>query len=47
MLAQLAFGPHEEIVLEPLGDFNTLSERLRAEVAASNSATPLPALVSA
>jgi len=33
--------------LAPLGDFNTLSERLRAEVAASNSATPLPALVSA
>lgn len=33
--------------LEPLGDFNTLSERLRAEVAASNSATPLPSLVSA
>jgi ubiquinone/menaquinone biosynthesis C-methylase UbiE len=35
------------LALEPLGDFNTLSERLRAEVAASNSATPLPALVSA
>jgi len=33
--------------LESLGDFNTLSERLRAEVAASNSDTPLPALVSA
>jgi ubiquinone/menaquinone biosynthesis C-methylase UbiE len=33
--------------LAQLGDFNTLSERLRAEVAASNSATPLPALVSA
>jgi hypothetical protein len=32
--------------LAPLGDFNTLSGRLRAEVAASNSATPLPALVS-
>jgi ubiquinone/menaquinone biosynthesis C-methylase UbiE len=32
--------------LESLGDFNTLSGRLRAEVAASNSATPLPALVS-
>jgi ubiquinone/menaquinone biosynthesis C-methylase UbiE len=32
--------------LAPLGDFNTLSERLRAEVAASNSITPLPALVS-
>ena len=30
-----------------LGDFNTLSDRLRAEVAVSNSATPLPALVSA
>ena len=35
------------LALEPLGDFNTLSERLRAEVAASNSPTPLPALVSA
>jgi ubiquinone/menaquinone biosynthesis C-methylase UbiE len=34
------------LALESLGDFNTLSERLRAEVAASNSATPLPALVS-
>jgi ubiquinone/menaquinone biosynthesis C-methylase UbiE len=33
--------------LAPLGDFSTLSERLRAEVAASNSPTPLPALVSA
>jgi len=32
--------------VEPLGDFNTLSDRLRAEVVASNSATPLPALVS-
>jgi ubiquinone/menaquinone biosynthesis C-methylase UbiE len=32
--------------VEPLGDFNTLSERLRAEVVALNSATPLPALVS-
>ena len=32
---------------EPLGDFATLSERLRAEVAASNAGTPLPAIVSA
>ena len=29
-----------------LGDFDTLSERLRAEVAASNSTTPVPTLVS-
>jgi hypothetical protein len=32
---------------ESLGDFDTLSERLRAEVAVSNTATPLPSLVSA
>ena len=32
---------------EQLGDFNTLSERLRAEVVASNAVTPLPSLVSA
>lgn len=32
---------------ESLGDFNTLSERLRAEVAAAHVDTPLPALVSA
>ena len=33
--------------IEHLGDFDTLSERLRAEVATSNMETPLPALVSA
>jgi hypothetical protein len=33
--------------LEPLGDFETLSERLQAEVRASNTTTPLPDLVSA
>jgi SAM-dependent methyltransferase len=33
--------------LEPLGDFETLSERLQAEVQASNTTTPLPDLVSA
>jgi ubiquinone/menaquinone biosynthesis C-methylase UbiE len=32
---------------EPLGNFHTLSERLRAEVVASKSVTPLPVLVSA
>lgn len=32
---------------DSLGDFNTLSERLKTEVTASNSATPLPSLVSA
>ncbi len=32
---------------EPLGDFDTLSQRLEAEVAATNSRTPLPGLVSA
>jgi hypothetical protein len=30
-----------------LGDFATLSQRLRAEVVATNTQTPLPALVSA
>jgi ubiquinone/menaquinone biosynthesis C-methylase UbiE len=33
--------------LAPLGDFETLSERLQAEVQASNTTTPLPDLVSA
>jgi ubiquinone/menaquinone biosynthesis C-methylase UbiE len=33
--------------VESLGDFETLSERLKTELAASNSETPLPALVSA
>jgi ubiquinone/menaquinone biosynthesis C-methylase UbiE len=33
--------------LEPLGDFETLSERLRNEVSAFGTTTPLPALVSA
>ena len=33
--------------LEPLGDFETLSERLHAEVKAFNTTTPLPDLVSA
>lgn len=33
--------------LEPLGDFETLSERLHAEVKAFNTTTPLPGLVSA
>lgn len=33
--------------LDSLGDFNTLSERLKAEVAASKATTPLPTLVSA
>jgi ubiquinone/menaquinone biosynthesis C-methylase UbiE len=33
--------------LVPLGDFETLSERLQAEVQASNTTTPLPDLVSA
>jgi len=32
---------------EPLGDFDTLSERLHGEVAATNAQTPLPSLVSA
>ena len=34
------------LALEPLGDFNTLSERLRAEVVAAGASTPLPSLVS-
>ena len=33
--------------LEPLGDFDTLSERLHAEVKASKATTPLPDLISA
>jgi SAM-dependent methyltransferase len=33
--------------IEKLGDFDTLSERLRAEVATSNSKIPLPSLLSA
>ncbi len=33
--------------LEPLGDFETLSERLKAEVKAFKTTTPLPDLVSA
>jgi ubiquinone/menaquinone biosynthesis C-methylase UbiE len=33
--------------LEPLGDFETLSERLQTEVKAFKTTTPLPALVSA
>ena len=33
--------------LEPLGDFETLSERLHAEVKAFHTATPLPDLASA
>jgi SAM-dependent methyltransferase len=33
--------------LEPLGDFDTLSDRLHAEVKAFNTTTPLPDLVSA
>ena len=33
--------------LDSLGDFNTLSQRLQAEVAAASTGTPLPALVSA
>jgi hypothetical protein len=33
--------------LEPLGDFETLSERLHAEVNALNTTTPLPDLASA
>ena len=32
---------------ESLGDFDTLSERLKAELVASNAVAPLPALVSA
>lgn len=36
-----------DLPLDSLGDFNTLSERLRAEVAASKATTPLPTLVSA
>jgi hypothetical protein len=32
---------------ESLGDFDTLSERLKGEIAASNAGTPLPTLVSA
>jgi SAM-dependent methyltransferase len=35
------------LVLEPLGDFDTLSDRLQAEVRALKTATPLPDLVSA
>jgi ubiquinone/menaquinone biosynthesis C-methylase UbiE len=33
--------------LEPLGDFDTLSDRLQTEVKAMKTTTPLPALVSA
>ena len=36
-----------DLPLDSLGDFNTLSERLKAEVAASKATTPLPTLVSA
>ena len=35
------------LFIEPLGDFDTLSERLHGEVAATNAQTPLPSLVSA
>jgi hypothetical protein len=35
------------LALEPLGDFDTLSDRLQAEVRALKMATPLPDLVSA
>jgi len=35
------------LALEPLGDFDTLSDRLQAEVRALKTATPLPNLVSA
>jgi len=35
------------LLLEPLGDFETLSERLHAEVKERKTTTPLPALVSA
>lgn len=35
------------LALEPLGDFDTLSDRLQAEVRALKTGTPLPALVSA
>jgi SAM-dependent methyltransferase len=35
------------VVLEPLGDLGTLSARLRDEVSAFNTTTPLPAIVSA
>ena len=33
--------------IEPLGDIETLSQRLRAEIGAANAQTPLPSLVSA
>jgi hypothetical protein len=35
------------ISTQPLGDFDTLSERLHAEVAAAKGQTPLPPVVSA
>jgi ubiquinone/menaquinone biosynthesis C-methylase UbiE len=35
------------LALEPLGDFDTLSDRLQAEVRTRKTATPLPDLVSA
>jgi SAM-dependent methyltransferase len=37
----------QNLSLEPLGDFTTLSERLQAEVAASKTAVPFVALVGA
>ena len=37
----------QDLSLEPLGDFNTLPERLQAEVAASNTVVPFVALVGA
>ena len=40
-------GMQLNLSLEALGDFVTLSERLQAEVQASNTTTPLPDLVSA
>jgi SAM-dependent methyltransferase len=38
---------HQNLSLEPLGDFSTLPERLQAEVAASKTVVPFVALVGA
>ena len=35
------------LATEPLGDFDTLSQRLEAEVVAASTPTPLPGIVSA
>lgn len=40
-------GEQQKVSLEPLGDFNTLPQRLHAEVATSNTVVPFVALVGA